>query len=344
MAHTNYTIPTSVWSISSGNLVNSTLFSFNTPCYIINPTTLNNLGLTYNSSLSEAQFQNLKSTLSSPVSFEASDYLISNWISCGWGSNASEVLANYNSFVNNHLELGGSLREQLNKASIPLTSVVTLGELSSSNYFLPILVFSNQTDADPLAGNSGQNNSMVAVQSISISSPVESNIMLSHDNPVENAGSYKYEVYRSLLGNPSLERSFTVSGYFDDPISNTVNVYGGGDYYIKVYPLTFPDTLGSSTTSNTIYVDSSLPSKPTIFSAIWDGTGISLNWSSAFYPDLTAFNIYRDNVLIATINEPAFDTTYLDTTAEEFGSYYYEVEASVNFAVEKSDLFYYPTL
>jgi hypothetical protein len=91
-------------------------------------------------------------------------------------------------------------------------------------------------------------------------------------------------------------------------------------------------------------VDTKLPEKPTIFSAIWDGTGVYLNWSSAFYPDITAFNIYRDSVLIATINEPAFDTTYLDTTADEFGSYVYEVEASVNFAVEKSDPFYYPPL
>jgi hypothetical protein len=67
-----------------------------------------------------------------------------------------------------------------------------------------------------------------------------------------------------------------------------------------------------------------------------------LNWSEAFYPELTAFNIYRDWNLIATINEPANTTTYIDETAEEFGSYYYEVEASVNFAVEKSDPFYYP--
>ena len=157
MAHNNYNLNTKYFLINSGNFENSGLVSQTFSAYVINPTTLQGMGFNPNSILTANQFNTFKTAISAPLSVSsASDFLLSNWIAKGWGSDAFTVLEKYNAFISAHVELGGAIASQFNPEGLSISSIVANGSMrqsagGSNNYFLPILVFGKQSDEDPQA-------------------------------------------------------------------------------------------------------------------------------------------------------------------------------------------------
>ena len=171
MTHTNYTVDTSYFSLESGSFYHGGLLNETLAAYIINPTALQNLGLSSNSALTIEQFNTFRTTLTVPlIEPSAEDFLLSNWIAKGWGSDPAGVLTKYNAFINAHIESGGSIRAAFNPRGLPTTSIVANGDIQDisgkSAYFFPILVFSAQSDLDPTAGGGGGETAPVLIQAL----------------------------------------------------------------------------------------------------------------------------------------------------------------------------------
>jgi len=165
MSHKNVKLDPSYWfyNADQDRLENGETFAsdYSTDGYIFNPTSLNGEGLTKDSYLTAAQFADFRRDLSSSNSHGFSlnhgdRYLLSNWTSFGWGSTLDDVLVNYNNFIKKNL-LDNDVnndRGNVNRGNLDLSSLIISGNVSGSQYFIPILLFSDQSDG--LGLNVGQ--------------------------------------------------------------------------------------------------------------------------------------------------------------------------------------------
>jgi hypothetical protein len=185
MAHKNVKLDPSYWLYepSQGRLENSETFleDLVTDGYVFEPTSLNALGLTKDSYLTAEQFANFRSSFSTPHNKEGKEekyfhlnnaerYLLSNWTSLGWGANKTEVLENYNNFIQKNLldNDNNNVRMSINRGNLDLSSLIVNGVVSGSEqeYFVPILLFSDQAD-DLFSLNTGLEN-FVSTSSLSL--------------------------------------------------------------------------------------------------------------------------------------------------------------------------------
>ena len=152
MTHPNYTVDTTYFSIQSDSLYHGGLLNEDLDAYILNPNILQSMGLNLNSSLTIEQFNTFRATLTAPLTFpDTTEFLLSTWVANSWGSVGSDVLYNYNNFMNRHIEAGGSIRSAFNPHALATSSIIANGKLTEYGpaYFFPILVFSSQNDANP---------------------------------------------------------------------------------------------------------------------------------------------------------------------------------------------------
>jgi hypothetical protein len=179
MSHKNVKLDPSYWFYNAAHnrLENGETFAsdYSTDGYIFNPTSLNGEGLTKDSYLTGAQFADLRRELSSSNAHgfhinQGDMYLLSNWTSLGWGSTLDDVLVNYNNFITKNL-LDNDVnndRGNVNRGNLDLSSLIISGVVSGSEqeYFVPILLFSDQSD-ELFTLNTGLE-SLVSTSSLSI--------------------------------------------------------------------------------------------------------------------------------------------------------------------------------
>jgi len=131
----------SYWNASGGNIQTSSLISYNTTHYVLDPTTLNGLSANKLSVLTAGQLASFHSTFTAPnvVIPNASHFLQSNWNSFGWDVSSSENFAfDFANFIG--LNFSANFIQTFNIA-------ITYGTISGSSYAIPLFFEGNQTQA-----------------------------------------------------------------------------------------------------------------------------------------------------------------------------------------------------
>lgn len=145
MQHYIFKLDETYWANESGILKIYNVLTQNTESYIINPTLMNTNGFNKNSVLNKTEFSSLFQNLSPPdlIVASASEYTLSNWTSLGWGSTLSDVLNNYQAFIDANIT-SSPYKLDINPGSYDMTTALVYGTVGGTSYFLPVLLFSDR--------------------------------------------------------------------------------------------------------------------------------------------------------------------------------------------------------
>lgn len=206
MAHTIFKFSPSYFKTESGNLKSLGLLQYATSGYIFNPDTISGFG-NKDSTLSSNQLGQMYSVLNPPdfTIPNASNFLLSNWNTLGWGSSLEDVEENYENFIANNFS-GSEIRGDL-----AIQSLVISGTVDGQEYFVPVLLF----------GDQGSTPSFAKIENSGISYTSKSFGKAGEDIKVQQSqggqGTLRYDEYNSttiasfLASHPSAETQFRPS-------------------------------------------------------------------------------------------------------------------------------------
>jgi hypothetical protein len=146
-SHTIYSLDASYWASSGGNLTTNGLIGSATQGFIIDPTALNAAGFTKDKiNMTGPEFNAYYVTLPAAETTSipnAANFTLANWTSKGWGSTATEVLANYLNFIDKNF-VTGTNRFAINAMGRSLQTLLVSGSIGGTAYFLPLAVYGQQ--------------------------------------------------------------------------------------------------------------------------------------------------------------------------------------------------------
>lgn len=233
---------------------------------------------------------------STDYSFDAENVTLDLFIENGWGSDVESISTSISNFLAANFSLWAADTNDLNfVVSVGATHVVAFAYLGSKGDEAPVINLS-------------------VVQEVNVTNPMNNVIDISHDNPSPNS-LYEHRIYQNNV----LERTndYTASG----PTASTQwYVFGGENYKVAVVPYlnTSPRTYGTATESSTTSILAGPVDTPTMVNAVYYTNGnpaedfIEVSWTGFYIDQITAFEIYRDSTLIATL--PGDARFYNDVT------------------------------
>ena len=129
------------WSISGPNLQRLGLFDQVTSTFVIDPPSINALGGTKNSTLSDVDLLSLQQTFAAnDFQATAADFADTNWLAKGW------TVSNYTVFLGELANwiINNFTSRSFNAESKDVDVILMQGNISGTNYTVPFAYYGNQ--------------------------------------------------------------------------------------------------------------------------------------------------------------------------------------------------------